>query len=74
MSQTTSNAANYSFAISFLHLLTGVFIAAKLFHVVTWSWWFVLLPLWGPPALFTVLLFFVVLTAGLIAVVSHFSN
>lgn len=36
--------------ISFLGLLTIVFITLKLTSVITWSWWWVLLPLWGPVA------------------------
>ena len=35
---------------SFLGLLTIVFITLKLTNVITWSWWWVLLPLWGPMA------------------------
>lgn len=36
--------------ISFLGLLAIVFITLKLTNVITWSWWWVLLPLWGPAA------------------------
>lgn len=32
--------------ISFVGLLTIVFIALKLTHVIAWSWWWVLSPLW----------------------------
>ena len=32
--------------ISFLGLLTVVFITLKLCGVITWSWWWVLSPLW----------------------------
>lgn len=38
--------------ISFCGLLTIVFIAAKLVGAITWSWWWVLAPLWIPWALF----------------------
>ena len=27
-------------------ILTAMFVAAKLAHVITWSWWLVSLPLW----------------------------
>lgn len=37
--------------ISFLGLLTIVFITLKLTNVITWSWWWVLAPLWGPLAI-----------------------
>lgn len=34
--------------IGFLHLLALIFIALKLTGHVTWSWWWVLAPLWVP--------------------------
>lgn len=37
--------------ISFLGLLALIFIALKLTGYITWSWWWVLAPLWGPWAL-----------------------
>lgn len=37
--------------VSFLGLLTIVFIAAKLVGAISWSWWAVLAPLWIPWAL-----------------------
>ena len=27
-------------------LLTGIFVTLKLTHVIAWSWWWVLSPLW----------------------------
>lgn len=44
------------------HLLTVLFIGLKLGHVIDWSWWWVLSPLWIPLAV--VLL--VAIIAGLI--------
>ena len=41
-----NNTNNYN-GISFLGLLTIVFIALKLTHVIDWSWVWVLAPLWG---------------------------
>lgn len=35
-------------SLSFCGLLTIVFITLKLTHVIDWSWWLVLLPLYGP--------------------------
>lgn len=32
----------------FLEILTLIFITLKLTAVIDWSWWFVLLPLYGP--------------------------
>ena len=39
-----------SSGIGFFGLLTVVFITLKLTGVVTWSWWWVLAPLWAPAA------------------------
>lgn len=42
-----------------MFLLFLVFLVLKLIHVITWSWWWVTAPLWGPLALFfSVFLFF----------------
>lgn len=32
-------------------VLLILFVAAKLFGAIDWSWWWVLCPLWMPPAL-----------------------
>lgn len=40
--------------IGFLPLLCIVFITLKLTGVINWSWWLVLLPLYGPLALILV--------------------
>jgi hypothetical protein len=34
--------------VGFLGLLTLLFIGLKLGHVIAWSWWWVLSPLWIP--------------------------
>jgi len=36
--------------LSFLQCLALLFIGLKLVGEITWSWWWVLLPLWGPLA------------------------
>lgn len=42
-----SNESNSrSGGIGFGGLLTVLFIALKLTHVINWSWWWVLAPLW----------------------------
>ncbi len=50
MSDKTDQRA--SGGIGFLGLLAIVFITLKLTHVVTWSWLWVLAPLWAPLAIF----------------------
>ena len=47
--------------IGFAGLLTIVFIVLKLTHVITWSWWWVLSPLWITYLIFMVVLIVVLL-------------
>lgn len=42
--------------IGFCGALTILFVALKLCNVISWSWWWVLAPLWIPFALIVVLL------------------
>lgn len=42
----TSKTASYSGGISFTGALTILFVALKLCHVISWSWWWVLSPIW----------------------------
>lgn len=44
---------------SFLSLLTVAFIVLKLCGIITWSWWWVLSPIWIPIAI--VILLFIIL-------------
>jgi len=41
-----SNNTTSSGGIGFTGLLTILFIALKLTHVIAWSWWWVLSPIW----------------------------
>lgn len=52
--------------IGFLGALTILFIALKLTHIIDWSWWWVLAPLWIPVA---VVLGIVAITAIVIMIV-----
>lgn len=58
--------------IGFWGLLGVAFIVLKLCNVITWSWLWVLAPLWGPIAIFVaviiIILFFVAIFAFLKAV------
>ena len=58
-----STTTNTSGGIGFLGLLTVVFITLKLTEVITWSWWWVLSPLWIPWVIVT---FMLVLFSGLV--------
>ena len=49
MSNTTNTSGS---GVGFGSLLTLLFIGLKLGHVIDWSWWWVLCPLWIPVAIF----------------------
>jgi hypothetical protein len=53
MSKDTSN---HSGGIGFFGLLAIVFITLKLLGFISWSWWWVLAPLWIPAVIVTVVL------------------
>ena len=48
MAQETINVVK---GLSFTQVLTIAFIVLKLMNVITWSWWWVLSPLWIPAAI-----------------------
>lgn len=50
----------------FIGLLTLLFIGLKLGNVITWSWWWVLAPLWGVPAIILSLFICIIIAAGVI--------
>jgi hypothetical protein len=54
--------------IGFGGLLTIVFIVLKLLHVINWSWWWVLAPLWMGAAFVVLVLFIIAAIAGLVAI------
>jgi len=43
--------------IGLFGVLAIIFVLAKLMNVISWSWWIVLLPVYGPLLLVIVLLF-----------------
>ena len=50
------NDKNRNVGIGFLGALTILFIGLKLCGVIKWSWLWVLSPMWGPIALFLVVI------------------
>ena len=62
---TVNNSSNNCSGggISFIGLLTIVFIVLKLLGVITWSWWWVLSPLWIGAALAIAIILIVVFIA-----------
>lgn len=61
-----NNSSTRSGGIGFFGLLAIVFITLKLTGYITWSWWWVLAPLWGPAAVFLVIFLIIVLIAAII--------
>jgi hypothetical protein len=61
-----SNSSSSSSGIGFFGLLGVLFIALKLTHVIGWSWWLVLAPLYGGIVLFIAVLVFIGLIAFLL--------
>ena len=51
-----------SSGISFMGMLTILFITLKLTNYIDWSWWWVLSPMWLP-------LFVILISAGLLSVI-----
>ena len=62
-SDKTSSAGG---GIGFFGLLAIVFITLKLCGQLDWSWWWVLAPLWGPPAFIVALAVVVGVAWGLL--------
>ena len=55
MADSTNKTVVQGGGIGFLGLLTILFIGLKLAHIIHWSWWLVLLPLYVIPAGFCIL-------------------
>lgn len=62
MNKTTNNTATGGIGIT--GLLTVAFVVLKLCHVIDWSWWWVLSPLWISLAISVILVIIVVLVAS----------
>lgn len=68
---SNSNSTSYNGGIGFGGLLTIVFITLKLTGVITWSWLWVLSPLWIG---FLVFLAIVLVILGIAVVIAFFEN
>jgi hypothetical protein len=55
MSTQSVEQNNYNWSIGFLDILALIFITLKLLGVITWSWWWVLTPIWIQVGIFVVL-------------------
>ena len=59
----SSNSSTSSGGIGFAGALTLLFIGLKLGHVIDWSWWWVLSPLWVGAAVIGAVLLIVLVVA-----------
>jgi hypothetical protein len=60
---STNNSSSSSSGIGFTGALTIAFIVLKLTHVIDWSWWWVLAPLWIGAAIVAVILLVILIVA-----------
>lgn len=67
----TSNNTSQSGGVSAGFLLFLVFLILKLTHTISWSWWWITIPLWGGAALVAGILVIVGIVALIAALVSR---
>jgi len=65
-----SNNNTSSGGIGFTGLLTVLFVGLKLTHVIDWSWWWVLSPIW----LSLILVLLVLIIVGLVLLIQSSSK
>ena len=61
-----SNNESSSGGIGFFGLIFSIFLTLKLCDIIDWSWWWVTAPLWGPFAVFTIVVAIVCVIAMLV--------
>lgn len=60
---SNNNTSSASGGIGFTGLLTVLFIGLKLTHTISWSWWWVLSPIWISAAVTVAIVALVLLVA-----------
>lgn len=60
------NSVDFNVSGLFIGLLGIIFVAAKLWGVINWSWWLVLAPFWAPTALVIIFVFCWILFVGML--------
>ena len=65
---------NITVGPGFFALLTLLFIGLKLGHVIDWSWWWVLGPIWIPSAVLLAIFGLVFLAAWILAIRDTFKK
>jgi len=68
--KTMSSSSSSSGGISFTGALTVLFIGLKLTHVINWSWWWVLSPIW----ISSLFVLTIILIVGIVAVIAELSK
>lgn len=64
MSDNNARATASASGIGFTGLLTIAFIVLKLCHVIDWSWWWVLSPIWISAAIVITIIVLMLLIFG----------
>lgn len=62
-----SNTKNVTINFPIFHILGLIFITLKLTGYITWSWWWVLAPFWGPVAFIVIVGLIVAIGAMILA-------
>ena len=70
MTNNNTNQASTG-GISFAGILTIVFVVLKLTHLINWSWWWVLSPIWIPFGLGIALVILAIIVAAIFAVIKE---
>lgn len=70
----TTNIETVSVGTSFVGLFTIIFIVLKLTKVITWSWWWVLSPIWITWGLVIVMLFILGIVSIALAIKENKKN
>ena len=63
----SSSSSSSSGGISFTGALTVLFVGLKLTNVITWSWWWVLSPIW----ISVLILFGIILIVAIVAAIAQ---
>lgn len=67
MSKVEKITDGYSVSLNLSTLLTVAFVVLKLTHMISWSWWWMLAPVWIPVVIALIVLAIVLGVAGIIA-------
>lgn len=71
----SSSSSSSSGGIGFAGLLTVVFVTLKLMGSISWSWWWVLAPLWLPTVIVLFIFFvFPLIIVGVLALIVFLSE